>query len=81
VKKSEDKKKINYAVANPEEFKKLQQTIWIEGRAAATEWRTCRDPVTDRESKLEKHKFVSQVISKKWQEQPLYFLKVQVLQE
>jgi len=66
--KNSEVKKINYPVANPEEFKKLQQTKWMEGRAAAIEWRTCRDPVTDRESKLEKHKFVSQVISKKKQE-------------
>jgi hypothetical protein len=64
VKNSKDKKKINYAMANPEEFKKLQQTKWIEGRAVATEWRTRRDLVTDRDSKLEKYKFVSQVISK-----------------
>jgi len=26
-------------VANPEEFKKLQQMKWVEGRAAAAEWR------------------------------------------
>jgi hypothetical protein len=65
VKNSEDKKKINYAMANPEEFKKLQQTQWIEGRAAAIKWRTCRDPVTDRDSKLENPQFVLQVSSKK----------------
>jgi hypothetical protein len=53
MKNSEDKKRTNYAAANPDEFKKLQQTKWIEGRAAATEWRTCRDPVTDRDSKLD----------------------------
>jgi len=65
----------------PRGIKKVEQTKWIEGRAAATKWRTCRDPLTDRESKLEIHKFVSQVISKKWQEQLLYFVKIQVLQE
>jgi hypothetical protein len=81
VKNSEDKKKINYALANLDEFKTLQQTKWIEGRAAATEWRTCREPVMDRDSKLEKHQFVSPVISKKWQEQLLHFLKIQVVQE
>jgi hypothetical protein len=37
MKNSEDMKKTNYAAANPDEFKKLQQTKWIEGRAAATE--------------------------------------------
>ena len=37
VKNSEDKEKINYAVAHPEEVKKLQKTKRIEGRAAATE--------------------------------------------
>jgi hypothetical protein len=54
VKNSEDKKKINYAVENPEDFKKLELSKWREGRAAATECRTSRDPVTDRDFQPEK---------------------------
>ena len=55
VKNSEDKNKVNYVVANPEDFKKMELSKWADGRAAATECRTSRDPVTDRDFQPEKN--------------------------
>lgn len=54
VKNSEDKNKVNYVMANPEDFKRMELSKWTEGRAAATECRTSCDPVTDRDFQPEK---------------------------